>query len=166
MQNKLPERKKNRLEGYDYSQNGAYFITICTYGKEALLGKIVGDAAFGVPCVERTPIGEIVSQHIENITNQSGLRVEKYVVMPNHIHLLVWVETGNRTPKAASPTTAIIPRMVNALKGLSTKKYKNPLWQRSYHDRIIRDEAEYLNTWQYIDENPAQWAEDVYYDHQ
>ena len=159
----LPKRKSIRLKTYDYSQNGAYFITICTQDRLELLGKIVGDAAFGVPHIELTPIGKIVSRHIENINNGNGFFMEKHSIMPNHIHLLVRVENDIGTPKAASPTKAIIPQMVNALKGLSTKEYGKPLWQRSYHDHIARNEAEYLKIWQYIDENPARWAEDKYY---
>jgi len=164
MQDELPKRKNMRLKEYDYSQTGAYFVTVCTHARSELLGKIVGDAAFGVPHIELTPIGEIVRQHIENINNGNGLSAEKYITMPNHIHLLVRIEPGTGTPKAASPTRAIIPQMVNALKGLTTKKYGQPLWQRPYHDHIIRDEAEYLKIWQYIDENPAQWAEDMYFE--
>ena len=158
------------MKEYDYSQNGAYFITICTQDRSILLGEIVGDAALGVPRIELSPIGEIVNRHMENINNGNGLSVEKHVVMPNHIHLPVRVGNGIGTPnpdigtpRAASPTKAIIPQIVNAFKGLSTKKYGKPLWQRSYHDHIVRGEAEYLKVWQYIDKNPMKWAEDKYY---
>ena len=101
-------RKPNRLKDYDYSQNGAYFVTVCTKDRHEILGKIlVGDAAFGVPFdadqdvpfVRLTETGEMVKQHIEHIDNVSEyVRLNKYTIMPNHIHLIISITGG--TPKA------------------------------------------------------------------
>ena len=109
----LAIRKPNRLKDYDYSQNGAYFVTVCTKDRHEILGEIlVGDAAFGVPFVRLTETGEMVKQHIEHIDNVSEyVHLNKYTIMPNHIHLIISITGG--TPKAASPTKSIISQTVN-----------------------------------------------------
>jgi len=157
----LPTRKNIRLKDYNYSQAGYYFVTICIKDRCELLGQIVGDAALGVPRIELSDVGQNVKKHIENIDQHSNVTLDKYVIMPNHLHLLICVNNG--TPKAASPTNAIIPKIVNALKGLTSKKFGETMWQRSYHDHIIRNEDEYHRIWKYIDENPVLWQEDCYY---
>ena len=149
-----------RLEGYDYSHGGMYFITICVKDRHNVLGDAVGDAALGVPSVVLTEAGKVVKRHIENINQQDGINVIEYVVMPNHIHLLVFIDNG--TPKAASPTTATVPKIINALKGLTSKKFGEPMWQRGYYDHIVRDDDEYVRICKYIRENPTNWAEDEY----
>jgi len=157
----FPVRKGARLKDYDYSQAGCYFITICVNDRREMLGDVVGDAALGVPSVELTEIGEMVKRRIENIENVSHSQVNKYIIMPNHVHLLITLSGG--TPRAASPTKAVIPQIVNALKSLTSKEAGVSIWQRSYYDHIIRDEAEYLRTWQYIEDNPVNWSEDEYH---
>ena len=162
--NDLPIRKNIRLQGYDYSAAGYYFITICVKDRHELLGQIVGDAAFGVPSVKISEIGNIVKTRIENINNNPNCRIDKYVIMPNHIHLIIIVHNSNDgTPKAASPTKTVIPQIINALKSLVTKQIGYSIWQRSFNDRIIRGEDDYRRIWQYINENPAKWAKDKYY---
>ena len=161
--NELPKRKNIRLKDYDYSSNGAYFITICVKDKRELLGKIiVGDAHPGVPNAELTAIGEQVKVNIENIAVvYSNIEVPCYVVMPNHIHLILLV-TGGRDARCASPTKSVVAKVINALKSLTSRHFGETLWQRGYHDHIIRNEGDYLRIWRYIDENPAKWAEDEY----
>ena len=93
--------------------------------------------------------------------------VDKYVVMPNHVHLLLFIQNGvngnldenGRT--MFSPTT--ISRVIKHCKESVTKQIGYSLWQKSFYDHIIRDEADYLRVWEYIDENPANWSEDEYY---
>ena len=85
------------------------------------------------------------------------------MIMPNHIHVLLTVNMENGTPRAASPTKAIIPRFVAALKRLVNKEVGSNLFQRSYHDHIIRGEKDYLKIWEYIDNNPKQWELDCFY---
>ena len=157
----LPIRKSNRLKDYDYSQTGCYFITICVKDGVHLFGQIVESAALGIPHITLSKAGEMVKTHIENINHQNGVTLDQYVIMPNHVHLLIRIKSG--TPRAASPTKAAIPLIVNALKGLTSKQFGETIWQRSYHDRIVRDEEEYQRIWQYIDENPARWREDCFY---
>ena len=157
------ERKGNRLAGYDYSQNGANFITICAKDNTQIFGHIrVGDGPLAVPHVQLSHNGKIVDTFIQNIPKTNdALSVPHYVIMPNHVHLILVIQAqGSGTPRAASPTVA---KVVNALKGLSSKKAGFSLWQRSYHDHIIRNEKSYLMIAEYIENNPAQWAEDRYF---
>jgi len=158
MHNIFPKRKENRLQGYDYSQNGAYFITICIKGRQSLLWEVVG-ARIARPSLSK--IGQIVEKAICQISSHyPHIQVGKYVVMPNHVHLLLQINKGNSGRAMRAPT---ISKIVNQMKGYVTKKVGYSIWQKLFHDRIIRNEAEYLKIWQYIDENPARWAEDMYF---
>lgn len=159
----LPARKKLRLREYDYSQNGAYFVTICTKHREHILSRIepcVGPDALIGPLVRLTTVGEIVEKYIKSTeTAYPSVRIEHYVIMPNHVHLLVRL-TGKGPMGASGPT---LFRIVKAVKGLSTRAAKREIWQDNYYEHIIRDENDFLACWQYIENNPAQWAEDEYY---
>jgi REP element-mobilizing transposase RayT len=99
--NKLPVRKPNRLKGYDYSRNGAYFVTICTKNREKLFGSVqpVGTTALGRPptnhnnpqTVTLTELGKCVDETIRIAGNNDGVKIDKYVVMPNNIHLIIFI---------------------------------------------------------------------------
>ena len=160
----LPKRKPNRLSSYDYDREGAYFLTICTQDRKCLLSIIVGDDALGVPENRLTEIGQIVEKHILSSRNMDRITLEKYVIMPNHIHILLTVDmnTGG-TPRVSSPTTAIIPRFVASLKRFSNQEVGKEIFQRSYHDHVIRNQQDYLKIWEYIDNNPKQWKMDCFY---
>jgi len=161
MENVLPMRKRNRLD-FNYSQSGAYFITICTKDRACILSSVVGDATLGVPQIKLTNYGIIVDNLIKNIDHvYKNVSVSSYVIMPNHIQLLLMFNDG--TPKGASPTISALAEIINALKGLSTKRAGINLWQRSYYDHIIRDEHDYEIRWNYIEDNARRWQEDVYY---
>ena len=160
----LPKRKSNRLSSYDYNQGGAYFITICTQNRMCLLSRIVGDDALGVPKNLLTETGKIVEKYILSGNKMDRLMVDKYVIMPNHIHVLLLVNMEkDGTPRASSPTNAIVPRFVAALKRLSNKEIGEMIFQRSYHDHVVRNEQDYLKIWEYIDNNPKQWELDCFY---
>ena len=161
----LQMRKQNRLEQYDYSRPGYYFVTLCTRDRRHILwepdGKKTGvgaDVLIG-PSAELSRAGKIVE------TVVSGMpAVEKYVVMPNHIHLILRVPDGGNGPMGTSAPTQSIPMMVRYLKRSVTVQFGSNIWQRSYHDHIIRNEKDYLRIWEYIDTNPAKWREDRYYE--
>ena len=87
----LPQRKPNRLKHWDYSQPGAYFVTICTRNKAKILCDIVGDGAHAVPRVILSEYGKIVDTYIRSANHMNRVTVDKYVIMPNHIHLIVFV---------------------------------------------------------------------------
>ena len=170
MKNENPTRKHPRLKGYDYSQNGAYFITICVNvgrdvpGAPHILGRIVGDDVRDVPICELSDYGRIVEKRIEEMNGvYDDMNVEKYVIMPNHIHLIICVNTDGGTSRTPSPTNAKIPGFISTFKRFTNKECGISIWQRSYHDRIIRNDEEYLRIWKYIDENPIRWTEDQYY---
>ena len=147
----LPKRKPTRLKQFDYSQNGYYFITICTHNRKNLFCNIVGDDAHIVP----SKCGIIVEKYINNIQG-----IDKYVIMPNHIHLIIKNENG--TMWASSPTQSISQK-IKSFKILVTKEFGKNVFQRSFHDHIIRKEKDYLKIWNYIDTNPQKWREDCFY---
>ena len=147
-------RKPNRLKNYDYSSQGAYFITICTLDRKCILSRIVGGDALIAPQTNLTHSGEIARKYIESMAG-----IDKYVIMPNHIHLLIAIDG----PMKASAPTISVPNLIRSFKVLVSKEIGQSIWQRSYHDHIIRDEEDYLNHLQYIENNPAKWSEDNYY---
>ena len=165
MQKELPVRKKIRLDGYDYSQAGYYFVTICVKGGHEILGEITNDQ------IILNEYGLVVTQEIQNIpVIRKECFVIKFVIMPNHIHLIVQLvgDDGNRpgTERRADchpPLRKSVSNMVQGFKGAVTRQIGFSIWQRSFHDHIIRNEAEYRRICQYIDENPARWVEDRHY---
>ena len=160
----LPKRKPNRLSSYDYDREGTYFLTICTQDRKCLLSKIVGGGALDAPQNQLTDIGKIVEKYIRSGNQMDRVRVEKYVIMPNHIHILLMVEMDTSgTPRASSPTMAVVPRFISAFKRLTNKEIGKDIFQRSYHDHVIRDKMDYLKIWEYIDNNPKQWELDCFY---
>ena len=93
---KLAKRKQNRLQNFDYSTNGAYFITICTQGKKCILGNIVEEGLCALPTINLSPIGEEIEKLIKYINdNYDNIKIVKHIIMPNHIHLLI--EINNQT---------------------------------------------------------------------
>jgi len=93
MEKELPIRKNIRLQEYDYSQMGYYFVTFCTKDKEELFGRIVGTTALGRPFVELMPLGKCVEETIQ-IANNENVKIDKYIVMPNHVHMIVILQQG------------------------------------------------------------------------
>ena len=160
-----PERKPNRLRNFDYSTTGAYFITICTEGKQPILSEIVGGGALDAPSVVLTHIGRIVQKYLDSGNRIPGITVNKYVIMPNHIHIILLADdtAKGRMPKMPSPANALIPHFVSTFKRFCHRDAGKKIFQRSYHDHVIRGENDYLKIWQYIDNNPAHWQEDCFY---
>lgn len=157
------QRKKNRLAEYDYSAPGAYFITVCAKEKAHLFGEISNGH------MRLTDIGTIVDQEIMALRSRyAAVRVDKYVVMPNHIHLLITLaERINPFPTGACD----IPNIIGKFKAGVTRRVGNAfmhsaaktIWQTSYHDHIIRDRADYDAIWKYIDQNVLRWELDCFY---
>lgn len=155
----LPQRKSNRLEGFDYSQNGAYFVTLCTKNNKHYFGEIP-DSTPGVSnaCLRLSSIGRTAEDEIKNISSiYERVSVDKHVIMPNHIHMILLIFSG------ISRYAPALSRVVQQFKGAVTKRIGFSIWQKSFYDRIIRNEKEYLKIWEYIDTNPAKWKEDRYY---
>lgn len=150
------KRKPNRLKNYDYSRNGAYFITICVNDRTPILSHIDVGANF----VRLSRIGIVVENEIQKLsTVYENVFVDNYVIMPNHIHIIIRIESDNRRPQVA-PT---VSRIVKQFKGSITKQLQKSIWQKGFYDHIIRDEYDYQIKWQYIDDNPVKWMEDNLY---
>jgi len=155
----LPKRKPNRLRDYDYSQKGAYFITICVKDRKCILGNItIGDIAH----IQLSTIGKIVDNTIRNIPHiyNDAVSIEKYVIMPNHIHMIIMMPENVDGRAMRAPTISTI---INQMKGFVTKKVGYSIWQKLFYDRIIRNQQEYEKTYEYIETNPSKWQEDKYY---
>ncbi|MDD6271152.1 MAG: transposase [Ruminococcus sp.] len=146
-------RKPNRLKNYDYSQNGVYFITVCVKNRNPILSYI----PVGANCVRLSKIGKVVEEEINNISKiYANVTVENYVIMPNHIHLLVFIDRFSGRTQFA-PT---ISRIIKQFKGVITKRLGKSIWQKGFYDHIIRDEYDFQIRWQYIEDNPYRWCED------
>ena len=161
-------RKSTRLLKYNYSEKGAYFITICTHNRKNILSEIVsvGDGVLDVPKNKLTLIGKVADQQLNNFNNfYSNITIDKYVIMPNHIHLLIQITSdsvsgSSRTP---TPTNMEIPRFVSTFKRFCNQEYDKNIWQRSFHDHIIRNQKDYDRIWNYIETNPYKWEQDCFY---
>ena len=224
-------RKGIRLPEYDYSSEGAYFVTVCTNGKRRILSElptvgadsvrpyalsgsangadnsicshalpgatvaaddsvrhhaltgatvaaddpvrhhVLTDTNVGaddsvrptVPTI-LTPIGKIVEECILSLSlHNNGIRLDKYVIMPNHIHLLL-----RFVPAEGGQSRPPLQKVMQSLKSVTTRKCWefgiSKLWQRSFYDHVIRNETDYLKIWQYIEENPLRWSEDVFFE--
>ena len=153
-------RKDIRLSEYDYSRAGAYFVTVCSRNREPLFWENSGNSTpVGATC-GRPPLsetGKIVDREIQHLSDvYPGVWVEKYVVMPDHIHLLICIVNEGGRPQVA-PT---LSRMMQQFKGVTTKRCGRPLWQKGFYDHVIRDDNDFLTKWNYIDTNPARRGEE------
>jgi len=162
----LPKRKPTRLKNFDYSQNGYYFITICTHNRKNLFSNIVG-AIHESPEIELNQNGKMVDNYIRQLNDRFGLIVDKYVIMPNHIHLIIAINERSiresTLRKRSIISNAIGYLKMNVSRNIHKNGYSSQIWQRSFHDHIIRNENDYLKIWEYIQNNPAKWREDCFY---
>ena len=174
----LPKRKQIRLPDYDYSAPGAYFVTICTSDRRCIQSDVVvGDGVLDVPNVRLSPYGKIVAETLQELEKTyAWLALDRYVIMPNHIHLLLRMEdfgpsrtpaptreTEGGPPRASAPTNSRLAALISTMKRFTNKRCGAQLWQRSYHEHVIRNEEDYRQICEYIDTNPTKWAEDRYY---
>ena len=155
------QRKPNRLKNYDYSRFGTYFITICTQNRVPILSNIVvGDGDLDIPSthIQLSDVGKIVDAYIQKISHQyPHINVDQYIIMPDHIHMILTIT------QQANNTT--ISTVIGWFKYQTTKQINilydtlgQRIWQRSYHDHIVRNEQDYQNIAQYIQNNPLKWA--------
>jgi len=95
------------------------------------------------------------------------IRAGKFCIMPNHIHGIIFIEQGGHDGGTGGQSRPPLHKVLQEYKSVTTRMCFQmgcqKIWQRSYHDHIIRNEAEYQHIWRYIDENPARWEEDVYF---
>ena len=162
MDKQLPKRKNMRLPEYDYSNSGYYFITICTVNRKNIFSEIVGQGLAPAE-IKLTEIGKIAINQLFDLEKRySNVKIDKYVIMPNHIHLILII----KSTAGASPCPTVSD-IICAYKSLTTREcrvfYPVNIWQKSFYDHIIRDENDYLRIWEYIDTNPQKWPEDKYF---
>ena len=157
----LHQRKPNRLPYFDYSAPGAYFITICTKDRKSIFWEGVGASIARPQKPVLTSWGRIVDAAINKIpSHYPAISLDHYVVMPNHIHLLLQINTDEDGRAMLAPS---ISTVVQQLKGVVTKQIGFSVWQKLFHDHIIRGEQDYLKIWEYIDNNPLRWEEDCFF---
>ena len=147
---KLQNRKKNRMEKYDYSTPGAYFITVCVDGRKPILWE-VGAAICRQPV---SKIGAVVEMAIQQISQHYPMiTVDKYCIMPDHIHILLFIDAYDENRRQiAAPTVSTV---VGHMKRWVSVKLGYSIWQKSFFDRVIRNEKDYRLVWEYIENNPA-----------
>ena len=166
----LPKRKGNRLECYNYSDIGTYFITICTQNRKKILSNIiVGTGVLDCPKIVLMPSGQIVDRYINQLNDfYDNISIDKYVIMPDHIHLLITItkdmggQSGTPVPTDVEykidNTNSVISKFVSTFKRFCNKDLGQNIWQQRYYDHIIRNEKDYIEICEYIDSNPAAWA--------
>ena len=156
-------RKKNRLSGYDYSNCGMYFITICTWKHIEWFGRVENGKMVLNKYGEITEkIWTKISIHFENIT------LDQYVIMPNHIHGIIVINdyVGNRHACSLHRQYHLIPVIVGSYKSAASRMLRQIengnwfRWQKSFHDHIIRNDASLRGVRQYIQDNPVNWEDD------
>ncbi len=192
--NEFKNRKTTRLKGANYNRNGVVFLTICTKDRRCILSRIVGTGVPDGPCkrptdtpvgtgvpdgpqIELTQYGQIADKFINQLNDfYDDLSVESYVIMPNHIHIMLWVkgtktgpsrtpvETGpSRTPVPTTAQNTITARFLSTFKRFCNKEYGINIWQYRSNDHIIRNRQDYEQHLRYIYENPLRWYYDELY---
>ncbi|MDR0992338.1 MAG: transposase [Ruminococcus sp.] len=147
------KRRLTRRTGFDYSANGRYFVTVCSQDGALIFSEINEEGVLIL-----SEIGEIVKSEIERVSSiYSGVTVEKYVIMPNHIHIIIAVKTST------DEITPTISRIIQQWKGSITKTLGYSIWQRSFHDHIIMNTHEYEVISDYIENNPKKWRDDRFF---
>jgi putative transposase len=173
----LPQRRSIRLPDYDYAQPGAYFVTVVAHGHLCIFGNVTDG------CVILSDIGKIVEEtwreipkHFSNVTN------EHVVIMPNHVHGVIVIDTYSVRARHASPVRGeskdyphgvkphSLGAIVGSFKSSVTKKihkmrrFENRMiWHRNYYEHVIRDETDYQRVLDYIETNPQNWQNDPQY---
>ena len=149
MQDQKPTRKDIRLTGFDYSNPYSYFITICTAGRRRLFWKNDRDFILSA-------LGETVERHINEIPLHYDLiYVDKYVIMPDHVHLLLTVNGNLPWEDKQQPN---ISTVIQQFKRAVTKSAGAEVWQSRFYDHVCRNDKDYSSVWDYIEFNPYKYT--------
>ena len=152
----LPKHKQIRIENYDYSTNGAYFITICTANRENHLWEIRRGELCSPDNIPLSNLGKIIDNEIQKLNSvYESVAVDKYCIMPNHIHFIISINSNNSGRTQFAPT---ISRIVKQFKGSITKQIGKPIWQKSFYEHTIRNQTDYNEIWDYIENNPLKYT--------
>ena len=166
----FPNRKRLRLQHFDYSSAGAYFITICTHNRKCILSNIVG-AIHESPEPILTEYGKILDEIINNIPNHLNCFVDEYIIMPNHIHMIIMIPASQESRaihESPLQSRSVISKIVGYIKMNTTKEIHKMnqdiiVWQRGYYDHVVRNRNDYEKILKYIYENPLNWFYDELY---
>lgn len=152
MNNKYPQRKSHRLKNFDYSSGYSYHVIINACKSESIFSKILLNDKRECE-IKLTDIGNIIDKHIKEIEKcYKGVILESYVIMPNHIHILLSIIEANQ--QHTEKITII--KIISALKSITTKKIGEKIWQKSFYDHVIDNDKEFFNTVNYIEGNPIE----------
>ena len=154
--NNLPKRKPIRIADYDYSAPGAYFITVCTTNREKIFWSDRKSELCSPANVPLSDIGMIVNNEIQKLnTVYDSVRVDKYCIMPDHIHMILIIDSDENGRTQFAPT---VSRVMKQFKGSITKQVGRPIWQKSFYDHGIRNQQDYKEIGEYIENNPLKYA--------
>ena len=152
----LPHRKPIRIENYDYTTPGAYFITVCTANREKIFWDSVGADIIRPQNVPLSAAGKIAEQAILQIAEHyANAVVDKYCIMPDHIHLILRIESNVGGRMISAPTVSTV---VGSMKRWVSKQIGRPIWQKSFYDHGIRNQQDYHEIWHYVENNPLKYA--------
>ena len=185
----IHHRRSIRLKGYNYSQAGLYFITLCVVDRTCMFGNVVEGK------MQLNDIGQLVEQEWLNTINirHDDVRLHNYIVMPNHFHAIIEIRRGeshspqshspqshssqphssqttnggnineNKLPQQMKSPSKTIGAIVRGFKGAVSRQLGYSVWQRNYYEHIIRTDTSYKNISDYIENNPTKWQSDKLY---
>ena len=167
----LPKRKQLRLDCYDYTSNGAYFITICTHNRAELFLNTKRNDVGATLCGRPNNPDKMIEKRLLEIENKFlETKIDYYCIMPNHIHFILFFEskTGDHIGSPLQDVISWFKTMVTNeyIKGVKKGLYipfNTKLWQRGYYEHIIRNERDLFEIRKYIENNPIKWETDEYY---
>ena len=160
--NDLPQRKNQRLKDFDYSTTGYYFVTICIVRMGIYLGRIFNGE------IKLNRNGEIINECWQDLPNHyPNCELDEYIIMPDHFHGIITIESGYTSKVNKNEIVKKLHGLSEIIRGFKTfssrrinEKLKEPgnfRWQKSFYDRIIRNEKELFNIRRYIQQNPLKW---------
>ncbi len=147
-------RKPHRLKEYDYSAPGSYMLTFNTKDKNIPLSSVIPQGMFSPPIVELTKYGKIVEKYISRLPQVYNVDLDNYVIMPDHVHVLLTIKPTDKQGKRTGVDT-----MIRSTKTLISKEIGFSIWQLDFYDVVIETEKEFRIYDQYIDDNPAAWID-------
>ena len=152
----FPNRKQIRIKNYDYSTPGAYFITVCTANREKIFWNDVGADSIRPGNLPLSSSGKIAEQAVLQIASHyENIVVDKDCIMPDHIHLILRIESNISGRIISAPT---ISTVVGSMKRWVSKQIGKPIWQKSFYEHGIRNQQDYDEIWTYLDNNPLKYA--------
>ncbi len=164
-------RRSIRLSGFDYSQSGSYFVTLVVQGRACIFGDISNNK------INHSLIGQCVDANLQLLPNHFPIVLNRWVVMPNHIHVLLSIDNKNkssnpdsfieetRQPSGTQPQS--LGAIIQNFKSVSTRRIhaiqgniQDSIWQRNYYEHVVRDQNDFDRIEDYIKKNPADWDSD------